>query len=129
MGEKTPAHLAYVETLLEWFPDARVVHCLRDPRAIHVSELRRRTEDAGQRPRTGSWSACPALLERLRAPAGRLGVGRRGAAATATLARRYPERYRVLRFEDLVRGRRRRRSPTSAPSWVSTSSRACSSRR
>jgi hypothetical protein len=100
MGEKTPAHLAHVETLLAWFPDARVVHCLRDPRAIHVSELRRRREHAVGAPYR-QLATVPPLMEAF--------VLLQVAWAWATavhrhrqLSRRYPDRYRLLRFEDLV---------------------------
>ncbi len=100
MGEKTPAHLAYVETLLDWFPDARVVHCMRDPRAVYVSELRRRAEDPASVPYRQLVHA-PALL------AAFVLLQVTWAWATAvhrhrTLAHRFPGRYRLLSFEGLV---------------------------
>ncbi len=100
MGEKTPAHLAYVETLLEWFPEGRVIHCMRDPRAIYVSELRRRREHAVAFPYR-QLAAVPALMERFVL----LQVAWAWASAVhrhRVLRRRYREQYRLVRFEDLV---------------------------
>jgi hypothetical protein len=100
MGEKTPAHLGYVETLLEWFPGGRVVHCMRDPRAVYVSELRRRTEHAVGFPYRQLAAVPPllawfVLLEVVWAWA-------RAVHRHRQLRRRYPDHYRLLRFEDLV---------------------------
>jgi hypothetical protein len=100
MGEKTPAHLAYVETLLAWFPGARIIHCLRDPRAIYVSELRRRREHAVGFPYR-QLASVPGLLERFVL----LQVVWAWASAVhrhRVLSRRERGRYRLVRFEDVV---------------------------
>jgi hypothetical protein len=47
LGEKTPGHLNHVPTLLRWFPDAAIVHIIRDPRAVYVSETRFRLNQKG----------------------------------------------------------------------------------
>lgn len=39
-GEKTPGHERYTGILLSWYPDARVVYVVRDPRAVIASVMR-----------------------------------------------------------------------------------------
>ena len=36
-GEKTPANLYFVPTIMKWFPNAKIIHTFRDPRAIFTS--------------------------------------------------------------------------------------------
>jgi hypothetical protein len=38
LGDKTGPHLYHVPTLMAWFPDCKIVHTFRDPRAILASE-------------------------------------------------------------------------------------------
>lgn len=39
-GEKTPKHTHYIGTLLEWFPDAKIIAMVRDPRAVVASRVK-----------------------------------------------------------------------------------------
>ena len=39
VGEKTPMHVRYLATLLDWFPRAHVLLMKRDPRAVVASQL------------------------------------------------------------------------------------------
>jgi hypothetical protein len=100
IGEKTPAHLAHVDTLLEWFPNGRIVHMVRDPRAVYVSDLRRRR---GKPRRPYSWLAKVPFMFQAALLIQTVIVWRGAARSHALLARRYPERYLMVRFEDLLR--------------------------
>ena len=99
MGEKTPAHLAYIDTLLEWFPDARVVHMMRDPRAVYVSDVRRRRTKPR---RPFSWlDKVPGLLPALVLLQVTLSW-RDAARRHLALQQRYPGAYMLVKFEDMV---------------------------
>lgn len=37
IGEKTPVHLFYVPTILDWYPQAKLIHIMRHPCAIYTS--------------------------------------------------------------------------------------------
>jgi hypothetical protein len=101
MGEKTPAHIRWADTLLSWYPNARIIHMVRDPRGVFRSELRRRTASADSLPYRLLVKVPPlmrgfVLLETAWAWASAVAHHR-------ALSRRYPDRYRIVRFEDLVR--------------------------
>lgn len=100
MGEKTPTHLAYTDELLEWFPDARIVHMLRDPRGVYVSDRYRR-KTKGRKPYT--WLAkVPLLLESYLLVL-TVVSWRRALRWHVGFQERHAERYKLIRFEDLVR--------------------------
>ena len=105
VGEKTPAHLRFVPTLAEWFPETRVIHTFRDPRAIYASQLRRVRD--GRWGVKARWRRIPSgLLDPLLGP---IEAARTSAdwLTAARLHRRYREllgpRYLLVRYEDLVR--------------------------
>jgi hypothetical protein len=99
-GEKTPAHLYHVDTLLSWFPNGRVLHMMRDPRAIFVSDLRRRRRSPGALPYQ-VLARVPGALDLLLLVQVTVSWRRAAGRARANQAR-YPDRFRVIRFEDLV---------------------------
>lgn len=101
MGEKTPTHLNYIDTLLEWFPDARVIHMLRDPRAIYVSDRHRR-RSRNRWPYSWLMKA-PLMLETYLLVVTAVSW-RRAVRRHPRLQKAYPGRYRLVRFEDVVRG-------------------------
>ena len=83
-GDQTEGVEHAAEAIFDAFPNARLIHMIRDPRDYYEALAAR----DGRRP-------------------GRLGEAteswRRSAAAAARNERRHPDRYRVLRYETLVR--------------------------
>jgi hypothetical protein len=98
-GEKTPTHLNFTDELLGWFPDAKVVHMLRDPRAIYVSDLYRR-QNRDRWPYT--WlDKVPLLLEAYLLVLTVL-TWRSALRLHSALKERHPDNYRLVRFESVV---------------------------
>jgi hypothetical protein len=101
MGEKTPAHVRYVPTLMEWFPEGRVIHMLRDPRGIFVSELRRRSKQALSTPykQLRRFKLAFKLFILLQITV----LWYESVYRYRRSKRQFPNNYYLLRFEDLVR--------------------------
>ncbi len=98
LGDKNPGHLYHVDTLMEWFPEAKVIHTFRDCRAILVSEWRRRMKE---RPNT--------FLAKLTRPLYSLVIVLHVTVTWLYAVRmhyryrkQYPHNYCLLKFEDLV---------------------------
>jgi hypothetical protein len=102
-GEKTPAHIYYVPELLAWFPNAKVIHTFRDPRAVYVSEKRK--YDVKRR-ETQSWAGVLArqtrLIFELYASLDIIANWLRAIRLHRKYQRLYPERYIAIRYEDVV---------------------------
>jgi hypothetical protein len=99
MGEKTPAHLKHVNTLLEWFPAGRVIHIIRDPRSVYVSDLNHRRKD---RRKPYRWLMPVPLLLQSVVLVQTVFFWRSAVRRHLRYERRYPGRYMLVRFEDVV---------------------------
>lgn len=82
-GEKTPSNVQWVDVLAAWFPTARFVFLVRDPRSVVASALR--FPHLPNDPVVGAYNW--------------LRANTRGHALVAALP---PERWRLVRYEDLV---------------------------
>jgi len=95
-GEKTPDYVRYLPFLHSLFPDARIIHIIRDGRDVALSTLEWAREDKGPG-KFALWREQPvavcALWWRWQVETGRREGARLG-----------PETYREVRYEDLVSG-------------------------
>jgi hypothetical protein len=101
-GEKTPIHLRWAEELMVWYPNSKIIHMIRDPRAVHVSDLKRRREQKSRAPayevlrRLGSVFEIFTIIETTLMWSDSEKRARR-------MARLHPDRYIMVKFEDLIR--------------------------
>ena len=111
LGDKSGPHLYYVPTLLKWFPHAKVIHTLRDPRAVMASEHKklllkqeRRIMKAQEAGRSGEviqlklFKPILSLMIVLYITIAWLYAAR----LDAQFKKRYPNNYYLSKFEDLV---------------------------
>jgi len=92
IGAKFPTHYSSTPRLLEWFPECRVIHTTRDPRAVYASQAAKHTLDV-QRP----WHAA---FERFRQFV-HINIQVTWTARLHSKLRQRPN-YRLVRYEDVV---------------------------
>lgn len=95
-GEKTPSHIFHVDELMEWFPSAKVLHIVRNPKAVLASDIKKEVKPDYPLKKTNpfynigifftvfySWS--------------------RAATLDDVYKKKYPENYLSMRYEDLIK--------------------------
>ena len=92
VGAKFPLHYSYTDTLIEWFPDCRIIHTTRNPKAVYASQAAKYI-----RPNDGiigrNYKRLPQFVH--------INIQ---TAWTARLHRRMRDKpnYRLIRYEDVV---------------------------
>jgi Sulfotransferase family len=89
-GSRLPVNISCLPTLLEWFPEARIIHLVRDPRAIHMSRIKKDMHG----------SSIPASICHLKRMPFTWHQMRTSARVHALLGHRI--NYHLVRFEDAV---------------------------
>ena len=102
VGEKTPIHLRWTEELLRWYPGAKIVHMMRDPRGVHVSDLKRRKEQEKRAPVYKALRRLGPVFEFLTTAETSL-MWAESAKRAEQMSRLFTGRYLIVRFEDLVK--------------------------
>ena len=98
LGDKTPSHIYHVPKILEWFPDAKIVHTFRDLRAVLASEWRRRMDDRPDTLRASCARPFVSPMIVLHMTYAWLKALR----LHREYVRRFPDNYYLCKFEDLV---------------------------
>jgi len=62
-GEKTPGHYQYIDVLLRWYPQAKVIFVLRDPRAVVASLLEVHWAPKSAYANAQNWNRSCSILE------------------------------------------------------------------
>jgi hypothetical protein len=99
-GDKTPTHIFHVPTLVDWFPNAKIIHTFRDPRAIYVSQAKKK-RDKNVRGIAVPWKSNTTLFNfslLMYTMAGWI----RAAQLHQQYQNAYPDQYYLIQFEQIV---------------------------
>jgi hypothetical protein len=97
-GEKSPGHIFFVPTLLEWFPHAKIIHTFRDPRAVYVSQYRKKAQKGKASPIAQRLGAVGELYT----VSGFIRFWLRVVDLHRRYQRQYADKYLLSRYEDLI---------------------------
>ena len=100
VGEKTPAHLYNVPILLDYFPNSKIIHTFRDPRAIFVSELRKKEQTKYANIRHLRLQRLGLLVPYIAVQVAIVWL--RAAYLHKRYEKMYSDRYILIKFEDLI---------------------------
>jgi hypothetical protein len=102
IGEKSPSHVYHVKTILDWFPRSKIIHIIRDPRAVLISRLNRKKDLVlNIQYSTPPWKYFKFFLFFF----GVIHVTaswHRSASLHYKYNRLYPDNYTLIKYEDLI---------------------------